>query len=455
MRMPAYPTIPARPMPDYALKTTSIPLNDAWDVIVAGGGPAGCTAAAAAAREGARTLLIEAGGALGGMGTSGLVPAWCPFTDQERIIYGGLAESILKDCMAGMPHVARDNFDWTPIDAERLKRIYDDLLARQGAAVLFHSLVARVECAAPGRADVLVVANKAGLTAFRAKVYVDATGDADLAVGAGAEYEKGDASGELQPATHCFTLANVDLYAYHYLGAVPGSPRRHTIHEIVASGKYPDIPDRHSCKAVVGPGTVGFNAGHLWGVDNTDPWSVSRALAQGRKIALAFRNAFAEFFPEAFANAHLVQTAPLLGIRETRRIVGDYRLTLDDFAGLRAFPDEICRNCYYVDVHHKRSEIGTDKEYQTTAIRLKKGESHGIPYRCLTPRGLCNVLVAGRCISTDRPVQGSTRVMPVCLCLGEAAGIAAAMAAGVGNDIRAVDTDDLRSCLRGHGAYLP
>lgn len=444
-------------MSEYYFEPSALSLDDSWDVIVVGGGPAGCTAAAAAAREGAKTLLIEATGALGGMGTSGLVPAWCPFTDKERIIYGGMAEKILKDCIAGMPHVPEDRFDWTPIDPELLKGLYDDLVTSNGAEVLFNSFLAGVDADGNGHVKALIIANKAGLTAYQAKVYIDTTGDADLAAWAGAEYEKGDDNGEMQPATHCFTLTNVDMYGFEHCGSVRYGQGETAIDRILASGKYPEIPDRHACNNIVGPGAVGFNAGHVWNVDNTDPMSVSKALIEGRKIAKAFRDGLAEFFPEAFANAHLTQTGSLLGIRETRRIIGDYYLTIDDFSGLKSFPDEICRNCYFVDVHHKKSEIGTDAEIgcSPTAIHLKKGESHGIPYRCLTPKGLDNVLVAGRNISTDRSVQGSTRVMPVCLCMGEAAGIGAALAAKSSADVHAVDTDKLRTILKENGAYLP
>ena len=140
-----------------------------------------------------------------------------------------------------------------------------------------------------------------------------------------------------------------------------------------------------------------------------------RQRGPGRKLAKAFRDACAEFFPEAFANAHLTQTGSLRGIRETRRIPGDDYLTIDDFINLRSFPDGICRNCCFVDVHRKRAPDGDDAQSPAGAIRLQKGESHGIPCRCLTPQNLRNLLVAGRSISTDRRVQGSTRVMPVCL----------------------------------------
>lgn len=445
------------PQKIYPLKARDIPYDESWDVIVAGGGPAGCAAAAAAAREGAKTLLIEVTGALGGMGTSGLVPAWCPFTDKQQIIYGGLAERILKTCIAGMPHVPEKRFDWTPIDAELLKRIYDDLMLETGVTVLFNSFMASVETDESGKVDALVVASKEGLKAYKARVYVDGTGDADLATWAGAEWEKGDASGDLQPVTHCFTLTNVDMYAYQYGPKLKYGSSQPVMDRIVASGKYPIIPDGHACNNVVGPGAVGFNAGHMWQIDNTDPASVSKALMQGRKIAKAFRDACAEFMPEAFGNAHLTSTGSLLGVRETRRIIGDYVLTTEDYFARKSFPDEICRNSYPIDIHTTADEAqaGTEVEAMHRFENYKPGESHGIPYRCLTPKGLANVLVAGRSISTDRTVQASTRVMPVCLAMGEAAGIAAALAAAADSDVHGVDTDTLRSALRTHAAYLP
>lgn len=441
----------------YTLKSKQVPLDSSYDVIVVGGGPAGCTAAAAAAREGARTLLVEATGSLGGMGTSGLVPAWCPFSDKEKMVYRGLAAKVFDSLKAQMPHVKADELDWVPIDPEKLKRVYDDLVTESGARVLFLTTLADVERDDNGNLTTLLLLNKGGLKAYRAAVYVDCTGDGDVAAWAGAEYRKGDEeTGELQPATHCFILGNVDDYAYQHGPKLHAENPYSPIHEVVRSGDYPEIPDTHLCNNLVAPRAVGFNAGHLWGVDNTDSFSVSEALMSGRRMAAAYRDMLAAVHPAAFGNAAVMSTGTLIGTRESRRITGDYVLTVEDYISRRSFDDEICRNSYFIDVH------GTQKEQQSgegsgLAITLYgPGESHGIPYRCLTPRGLRNVLVAGRSISCDRRVLGSVRVMPVCLAMGEAAGLAAALAAShTGGDVHAVDITQLRSRLREEGGYLP
>jgi hypothetical protein len=405
-------------------------------------------------------LLIEASGCLGGSGTSALVPAWCPFSDKEKIIYRGLAEKVFTRAKEGMAHVKSDALDWVPIDAERLKRVYDDLVTEAGVTVLFQTMLSHVARDASGRVTSIATTNKSGLSLWSAKVFVDCTGDADLVAWAGGEFHKGDAEGKrLMPATHCFLLANVDEDAYingPWLG--PKNPKS-PIFAILGFGKYPLITDAHCCHNLVGPGTVGFNAGHLFEVDNTDPASVSSALILGRKMAAQFRDALAEYHP-AFAHAFLVATGSQVGIRETRRIVGDYILTLEDYLARRIFPDEICRNSYFIDIHWAKEEVAKDpeqhKQWEKSCVHYGAGESHGIPYRCLTPAGLKNVLVAGRSVSCEQVVQGSIRVMPVCLAMGEAAGLAAALAARSGEkDVHAVDTEHLRQRLREEHAFLP
>lgn len=440
------------------LPTRSLPLDDSWDVIVVGGGPAGSAAATSAAREGARTLLLESTSCLGGSGTSALVPAWTPFSDQEKIIYGGLAEKVFSASKEGVAHIKDQDLDWVPIDAERLKRVYDDMVTQAGVTILFQTLLVAVETDGKGEITSILIANKRGLSALKAKVYVDCSGDADLCAWAGAPFQKGDELGQMQPGTLCFMLTNVDDYAYTHgpdLGWWnPESP----IHAIVASGRYPEIPDKHLCHNMVGPRTIGFNAGHVWDIDNTDPATVSRGIIQGRRLAQAYRQALAEFHPAAFANAFLVATGSVLGIRETRRIIGDYILGADDYLSRRTFEDEICRNCYFIDLHLTKEEARSKGELEAALrfSRYEKGESHGIPYRCLTPMGLKNVLVAGRSISCDRVVQGSVRIMPACLATGEAAGMAAAHAAQSSHiDVHSVDANRLRNRLRAEGAHLP
>ncbi len=457
-------------MAEYVLKARSVPLEDAWDVIVVGGGPAGCAAATAAAREGARTLLVEATGTLGGMGTAGLVPWFCGYHDGENIIARGIAEHVRFELHQGMSFVRepRASFptkgpDDPAIDPELLKRVYDNLVTNSGAEILFHTQLAAVEMNDDTSVDAILATNKRGLGAYRAKVYVDATGDGDLAAWAGATVEKGDENGSLQPGTQCFMITNVDEEGLaqgpkvHFYD--PNSP----IWKIIKDENYPDIIELHSCLRKIGPRAFGFNTGHVFDVDNTNPENLSRALLHGRKMAGQYRDALAEYHP-AFADSFLAATGSLLGIRETRRIMGDAYLTVEDYLAARNFPDEICRNAYGIDVHESKAgrikwttmTIDELKERNQKRTRhLKPGISMGVPYRCLTPQGLQNVLVAGRCISTDRQVNGTVRIMACCLNTGEAAGIAAAMAANDCGDVHTLCIDKLRATLRVHGAYLP
>jgi hypothetical protein len=261
------------------------------------------------------------------------------------------------------------------------------------------------------------------------------------------------------PATHCFVLSNVDENAFL------NGPRLHAdnpdcpIYAVLRSGHYPLIKSAHIVPSLVGAGTVGFNAGHLFDVDNTDPASTTDALIRGRKLAEAYRDALAEFYPAAFGKAFLVATGSLIGIRETRRILGDYVLTLKDYMDRRTFSDEIARNSYFLDVHWKTADaIKSAADHDTwlkSNYRYGAGESHGVPYRCLTPRSLRNVLVAGRSISTEQLVQGSVRVMPSCLAMGEAAGVAAALSAGQpAVDVHTIDVQQLRHRLLELGVYI-
>jgi len=426
---------------------TRIPLDDQWDVIVVGGGPSGCTAAISAAREGAKTILIEATGALGGMGTSGLLNAWCPFTDGEKIIYKGLAETVLKASKLGTPHIPETRYDWQPINTEHLKRVYDDVVTQAGVSVLFFSRVSAVEMKNEEVIDAIIVANKNGLTAFKSKVYIDCTGDGDLAAWAGADYYYGDESGSVQAVSLCFSVANINADNYRKTGGrLHGENRQSPIHRIYDSGKYPLVIDKHLNIKDADPSFLMFNAGHIEQVNSTDTRQLSDAMIKGRKLAFQLHEGLKEIAPEIFSHSYLAETGAVLGVRESRRIKGDYVFTIDDWLERRSFEDEIGRNCYYIDLHKKDA-----RRYS----RYGKGESHGIPYRCLTPEKLRNLLVGGRCISSDYQSYGSLRVMPVCLVTGEAAGLAASLVARQPNpDVHQIDTRFLRKRLKEEGQYL-
>lgn len=423
-----------------------LPVYEDYDVIVCGGGPAGCAAAIAAARLGAKTLLLESSGALGGMATGGLVTSFAPFTDGNSILYRGIAEEILYAMKENMPHVPKEKVDWLELDPEKLKIIYETKVTEAGAAILFYTTVYDVVMKDARTLDAVIVGNKGGLSAYRAKYYIDTTGDADVCVRAGAEYTKGDVDGTLQNATLCFMLANVNAREFLKNTWMDGETQLAGV--IRRDEAFPMIQDTHLCNDYIGGGVVGFNAMHI-PVDGTDPASLSEGMMRGRKMAFQMRDALAKHYSSAFSDAVVAQTAPLMGIRESRSIKGEYTLTLEDYLSKRVFEDEICRNSYFIDFHS--SCVGIDDEKWTP---YGKGDSHGIPFRCLIPKDLDNVLVAGRAISCERTVSASTRVMPPCLATGQAAGSAAALAIRSGGAFRDLDVSVLRGVLAENGAYF-
>ena len=440
---------------EYTLNKT-IPLNDSYDVIVCGGGPAGCTAAIAAAREGAKTLLLESSAMLGGMATLGMVNNWGPIHDGIRNLHQGLAGRIIETLKAQMPTEPAEKWNHLSVDPEKLKVILDDMVTESGATVLFHSFVTGVQMKDDRNIDLILVANKAGLIAYRAKVFIDCTGDGDLYAWAGKEYLKGDENGSLQPVTMCFMVSGIDEEKFavmddpYYDGV--GLKKHALLHKIMAEGKY-DIPDDHIVYRRLADGIYTYNAGHVYFIDGTDPESFTKGCMEGRKRAWAIKNAYTEY-ADAYKDSFMAQTAPCVGLRESRRIIGDYTFNMEDWLARRSFPDEICRGRYIIDVHEERPDLirDTTKMFQ----RYGTGESYGVPYRILCPRDLDNVLVAGRTVSCDRLSNGSLRVMPCCMNEGEAAGMAAKFASEMKTvNIHKVDTQRLRKRLMEEGAYLP
>lgn len=438
----------------FTLPAEEIAVSREVDVLVAGGGPAGVAAAIAAARSGARTLLIEQRGFLGGMGTVALVPAFCPYSDGEKAVVRGIGLELLDRMKDGCEPEFRERFgaelDWVPIDPEVLKRVYDEAVAESGAEVLLHTIASQTVMDETGRRiNGVVIVNKSGRSLIRAATVIDTTGDADLAALAGAPFHKGGESGDLQAATMCYLLANVDRKRFEQYRIESGDTDQ--IHQAVqqaqADGNLPQGRDSVSGLSWVADYLVGVNFGHVFGIDGSRAEDLTRGAIEGRKLVLRQLEFFRAYVP-GFEHAHLVSTGEQIGIRETRRIVGDYVLTQDDFMNMASFPDDIARNSYFIDIHMARSSGAMHIHH------LPPGKSHGVPYRCLLPVGLDNVWVAGRAASSDRVVQGSLRVMPNCFAMGQAAGMAAAMAAAADGRSRSVDIPLLQRRLIEQGAWL-
>lgn len=429
-----------------------IPVRYDVDVFIAGGGPAGVAAAVAAARQGASVYLAEGSGCFGGMGTNALVPAFMLFSDGIHFLAGGIGEEIYRN----LKQEAEVIFDQPPlgvgIDAEALKRVYDRMMESSGADFSFHTQLIAVDVV-NGSVQYVICAAKSGIFGVKAKVYIDATGDGDLAAWAGADTLKGDEQGEMMPGTLCSLWANVDWAARDQMSMADAA----FLEEAFAEGIF-TAEDRHLPGMwKTSPDTAGGNIGHTFGVDGTDERSLTNALLWGRKYTLEYEHYYRKYFEKAFGQMRLVATGAALGIRETRRVIGDYVLSVDDFIRRASFEDEIGRYSYNVDIHRRSDEKEEyDKFYKEhTSMRYKTGESYGIPYRILTPRRLENVLVAGRCVSTDRPMQSSVRVMPGCYITGQAAGVAAYLAAREDCSVHAVDVKELQQRLLKMGAYLP
>lgn len=434
-----------------------IPVRYDVDVVVAGGGPTGVTAAIAAARLGRSVLLVEGMGCLGGIGTSAELAVFLGFSDGKNVLVGGVGREIrdkLYEYGGFSPGSKYEAWNWTVYQTEVLKRVYDDMITEAGVHLLFYTHLVDVEKEGE-RVTSVILYSKSGLFAARGRIFIDGTGDGDLCAMAGAPFEKGDEQGRMQAPTLCSQLSGVDWERYEKWRR-QGGKQSQFLKEAFESGIFPyfdpHLPGvfRSHQSAAIG------NVGHVYGVDGTDDISLTCGMIEGRKLVQCYVEYYRKYIP-GFERVELVNTGALLGIRETRRILGDYVLSLEDFKRRASFPDEIGRHSYPVDVHSSSPKEEDQKRFEETFAKLRygPGESYGIPYRCLIPKNLENVLVGGRCFSADRFLQGSARVMSGCFIMGQAAGTAAAIAAEHSSGARDVNPSKLREVLRQHKAYLP
>ncbi len=416
------------------------PVAGQYDVIVTGGGPAGVGAALAAARYGAKTLLIEQYAFLGGMWTAGLViPIW----DWEN--KGGIMQELVDELESGGNTAMSGPL--LGFDIEAMKLLLDRKLTDAGAQPLLNTHFA-LPLLENGRVCGVIVENKSGRQAYRASCVVDCTGDGDVAARAGAPYKLGrDSDGAVQPMSMMFKLGETDyVQAMDY---APGPLKTtelffHMEHAAEAAGlhDYPFNFDRPYILSLPTPHQGIAEMTHMRGKSALDAWQLSAAALEGRELVRQAMDFFTSYMPQ-FRHAILEQTAPAVGVRESRRIVGDYELTLDDLLSGRRHADGVCECAFNVDIHQPD---GLSQEGYDYSVK-----PYHIPYRCLLPKNTRGLLTAGRCISGSYEAHASYRVTGDCVAMGQAAGTAAAMSAERRIDPRELPAAELVAALRADG----
>lgn len=439
------------------------------DVLVVGGGPAGFGAAVAAARNGAKTMLIEQTSTLGGMATTGLVGPFMTCFDNdftEQVVMGVFEElcrrteakggaihpSNIKGMCSYNSYFLGSHQGVTPYQSEMLALVMDEMVTEAGVQVLFETRLADVLTDGQ-KITHAVVLMKEGLAAIEAKCFIDCTGDADVAERAGVPTWMGDkTTGISQPTTLFFEVGNIDSETYcaeleqkkHLLDNHMGNCYSWTVQEAKANGDWSLDKNELGMYEQNIPGRWKVNTTRMSYVDATDTEQVTKAMMEGRRQVQEVLAFMRKYIPGC-ENVQLIQVAPMLGVRESRHIVGKYEITVDDVLHHRIFDDAICTFAYALDKH--------DSEGGGVTWSLVD-QYYTIPYRSLLPVNCDNLLVAGRCICGSSEAAASYRVMPACVATGQAAGTAAAMCVSSGINPEQIPVDQLRKTLVEQGVVI-
>ena len=427
-----------------------------YQVIVIGGGPAGVAAALSAARLGQKTLLIEEGNALGGAINHMLV---LPFMEyytpigpekpgKPRVM---LARGIFHEITERLTALTRElegdaaRFNTQPLyyfNDEYLKILLSRMVREAGVDVLFHAKFLGCD-AHDGQIDAIRVSAGSETLTLTADQYIDCTGNAEVAYQAGFPTRLGREGDHLcQPMTLCFRVGDVDLDNFNKNRGLMQKLYR----EAKARGEITNPREDVLVFDTTSPSVLHFNTTRIVKRNPVDPFDLSKAEEEAREQVYEMFRFLRKYVP-GLEHAVLLSTATHIGIRESRMIEGEYTLTADDLLACRKFDDGIAACNYDIDIHNPEGS-------GTTHYYFKPYTYYTIPYRCLVPKGSANLLVAGRCISSTHEAQASYRVIPYAATLGEAAGVAAAVANKNGTTVKAASVPDIQAALRAQGAFI-
>ena len=444
-------------------------MKSRYDVIVAGAGPSGIAAAIAAAREGARVLLVEGSGILGGMNTAALVCPLMGFHAGEKQVVRGFAQEIIDRLMArgaSRGHLSDPlgvASTITPIEPTALKQVYFEMVAGQpGLDLLLLSFLCEARTSPKGISEVVCV-NKSGRNVFSASTFIDATGDGDLMALAGAAYTEGrPADGLAQPMTLLFKLSGVDLDRVR--AEMSGAPEQFILRKRVDLTGYVAVSgffDAVRCAREAGdfsverdrvlffqgtrPDEVFVNMTRVTRCRGTNGWELSHAEQEARAQVDEIL-AFLRKYVPGFAGAVLAETGDCIGVRESRRLKGEYTLTEQDILAGRRFDDSVAMCAFPIDIH---DPAGKDLRW----VKTNEPTCYDVPYRVMLPQAgkPGNLLVTGRCVSATHEAVASVRITPTAMALGEAAGIAAALSLGHAGRCADVEVEMLQARIASHG----
>lgn len=445
-------------------------LSHKTDVLVVGGGPSGLGAALGAAWSGAKVILAERHGFLGGNATASLVmPLMSYHTDKasafdqtissekltltptdhgpgDPTVAGALSELVNKLIKAGgaIPPSLQTGYV-VPFDPEVFKFVAMDLLDEAGVKFIFHALATDTFERDSNRA--VVFETKSGPVIIEAKVIVDCSGDGDIAISAGSQFEIGRNDGSVQPMSLMFRMGDFTKRAFeNYVKSHPDQWQKGVyglwdlIKKATLAGDLELEREDILFFGTLHEREISVNSTRITKVSGVDVWDLTHAETEGRRQVRQIVAFFKKYVP-GFEESYLLQTGVTVGIRETRRVVGEYTLNADDLLSGKKFDDQIALGSYPIDIHNPLGK-------GTILKKLPPGESYGIPLRSLIPKGTNNILVAGRCISGTHEAHSSYRVMPTSMATGQGAGVCAALAATQNKSIRDVDIEKVQKELK-------